>query len=57
MTLRLQVNAGERRLFVASRKGGRERIVPVSQQFCEALVEYLELERPPEVLTGCASSC
>ncbi len=45
------INPGERRLFVASGKGGRERIVPVSRRFFEALAEYLELERPPEVLT------
>ncbi len=36
--LRLRdVNPGERRLFVASGKGGRERIVPVSGRFFEAL--------------------
>jgi integrase/recombinase XerD len=45
------VNPGEQRLFVASGKGGRERIVPVSGRFFEALGEYLESERPPEVLT------
>jgi site-specific recombinase XerD len=50
--LRLQdVNPGEQRLFVASGKGGRERVVPVSGRFFHALGEYLELERPPEVLT------
>jgi integrase len=43
------VNPGERRLFVSG-KGGRERIVPVSGRFFEALGEYLEHERPPEVL-------
>jgi integrase len=51
--LRLQdVKPGERRLFVFAGKGGRERIVPVSGRFFEALGEYLETERPPEVLTG-----
>ncbi len=50
--LRLQdVNSGEQRLFVASGKGGRERIVSVSGRFFQALGEYLETERPPEVLT------
>jgi len=50
--LRLEdINPGERRLFVCSGKGGRERIVPVSGRFFEALGEYLEQERPPEVLT------
>lgn len=50
--LRLRdISAGEQRLFVASGKGGRERIVPVSGRFFEALGEYLGTERPPEVLT------
>ena len=50
--LRLQdVNPGEQRLFVANGKGGRERIVPISPRFFEALGEYLEVERPPELLT------
>ena len=42
--LRLRdVNPGERRLFVASGKGGRERIVPVSGRFFEALGAYLRV--------------
>jgi integrase/recombinase XerD len=45
------VNAGERRLLVASGKGGRERVVPVSGRFFAALGEYLESERPPEAPT------
>ncbi len=50
--LRLQdINPGEQRLFVASGKGGRERVVPVSARFFQALGEYLEAERPSEVLT------
>ena len=49
--LRLQdVNPGERRLFVLAGKGGRERIVPVSGRFFQALGEYLEIERPVEVV-------
>ena len=35
------INPGEQRLFVASGKGGRERIAPVSGRFFEALGEYL----------------
>ena len=46
------VNPGERRLFVASGKGGRERIVPVSGRFFDALGGYLESERPPEAGDG-----
>jgi len=35
------VNAGERRLFIADGKGGRQRIVPVSSRFFAALGDYL----------------
>ena len=50
--LRLRdINPGEQRLFVSSGKGGRERVVPVSGRFFEVLGEYLESERPAEVLT------
>jgi integrase/recombinase XerD len=45
------VNAGERRLFIANGKGGRERIVPVSSRFFVALGEYLEVERPADAPT------
>jgi integrase/recombinase XerD len=48
---RADVNPGEQRLFVASGKGGRERVVPVSARFFEALGEYLEFECPPGVPT------
>ena len=45
--LRLRdINPGEQRLFVASGKGGRERIVPVSGRFFEALGEYLAGRAP-----------
>jgi integrase len=40
------VNAGERRLFIADGKGGRQRIVPVSSRFFAALGDYLNDERP-----------
>jgi site-specific recombinase XerD len=45
------VNAGERRLFVAEGKGGRQRVVPVSARFFASLGDYLEHERPPEATT------
>ncbi|HWJ51714.1 MAG TPA: tyrosine-type recombinase/integrase [Solirubrobacteraceae bacterium] len=45
------VNPGEQRLFVASGKGGRERVVSVSGRFFEAFGAYLQLERPPDVVT------
>jgi integrase/recombinase XerD len=46
--LRLEdVNAGERRVFVADGKGGRQRIVPISHRFFASLGQYLGAERPP----------
>jgi integrase/recombinase XerD len=45
------INPGEQRLFVGSGKGGRERVVPVSGRFFEALGDYLGSERPPGVPT------
>jgi integrase/recombinase XerD len=50
--LRLQdLNAGERRLFIAEGKGGRERLIPVSGQFFATVGEYLEHERPRTSVT------
>jgi len=50
--LRLEdVNAGQRRLFVAEGKGGRQRIVPVSARLCASLAEYMRAERPPQSAT------
>lgn len=40
------VNAGERRLFIAQGKGGHERIVPVASRFFVTLAAYLSDERP-----------
>jgi site-specific recombinase XerD len=45
------VNAGERRLFVAEGKGGRQRVVPVSARFFAAVGAYLESERPATCAT------
>jgi integrase/recombinase XerD len=45
--LRLQdLNVGERRVFVAEGKGGRERLVPISAQFFATVGRYLDTERP-----------
>jgi site-specific recombinase XerD len=41
------VRPGERRLFLAEGKGGRQRIVPVSGRFFATLGGYLDEERPP----------
>jgi integrase/recombinase XerD len=50
--LRLEdVNAGERRVFVAEGKGGRQRVVPVSARFFASLGDYLKHERPAEATT------
>jgi integrase/recombinase XerD len=40
------LHPGERRLFIAEGKGGRERIVPVSARFFATVAEYYEIERP-----------
>lgn len=40
------VHVGERRLFIAQGKGGRQRIVPVARRFFDSLARYLERERP-----------
>ena len=40
------VQAGNRRLFIAEGKGGRQRIVPISPRFFTALGAYLDRERP-----------
>jgi integrase len=39
------LHPGERRVFVAEGKGGRQRIVPVSAQFFATVADYLETER------------
>jgi integrase/recombinase XerD len=46
------ISAGERRLFIAEGKGGRQRIVPVSPRFFAALGDYLGRERPASAGTG-----
>lgn len=40
------LHPGERRVFVAEGKGGRQRIVPVSAQFFATVADYLDSERP-----------
>ncbi len=50
--LRLEdIDAGQRRLFVAEGKGGRQRVVPVSGRFFASLGDYLESERPGTSVT------
>ncbi len=40
------INAGERRVFIADGKGGHQRITPISKRFFETLAVYLNEERP-----------
>jgi site-specific recombinase XerD len=40
------IKAGERRLFIAEGKGGRQRIIPVSVRFFATVGRYLDQERP-----------
>lgn len=45
------IKAGERRLFIAEGKGGRQRIVPVSTRFFATIGRYLDQERPRTSVT------
>jgi site-specific recombinase XerD len=45
------LNAGERRVFIAEGKGGHQRIVPISSRFFAALAAYLADERPEAAAT------
>ena len=45
------IRLGERRVFIADGKGGRQRLIPVSSRFFSSLARYLDDERPPETST------
>lgn len=45
------VNAAERRVFIADGKGGAQRLVPISPRFFEHLAAYLDQERPADADT------
>lgn len=50
--LRLEdIHLADRRVFIASGKGGHERIVPVAARFFTTLATYLDTERPAETRT------
>jgi site-specific recombinase XerD len=50
--LRLEdIRVGERRLFVADGKGGRQRLIPISNRFLDSVSRYLDNERPDGVAT------
>jgi site-specific recombinase XerD len=42
----IDVRAGDRRLFIADCKGGRQRLIPVSGRFFTELAAYPDAERP-----------
>ncbi len=47
--LRLEdIRVGERRLFVADGKGGRQRLIPISNRFLDSVGRYLDHERPDD---------
>jgi len=46
------VRVGERRVFVADGKGGRQRLIPMSPRFFATLGRYLDHERPQGVATA-----
>lgn len=45
------LNAGQRRLFIAEGKGGHQRVVPMSDRFFTTVADYLNDERPAGVAT------
>ena len=45
------VRVGERQVFIADDKGGRQRLVPMSNRFFATLARYLDDERPKEAVT------
>ncbi|MGB5757531.1 MAG: tyrosine-type recombinase/integrase [Acidimicrobiales bacterium] len=45
------IRTADRRVFIADGKGGRQRLIPVSDQFFKLVASYLEVERPPEAST------
>jgi integrase/recombinase XerD len=50
--LRLEdVRVGERRVFVADGKGGRQRLIPISDRFFGSVGRYLDNERPADATT------
>ena len=46
------LRVGERRVFVADGKGGRQRWVPMSPRFFASVAAYLDGERPVEAVDG-----
>lgn len=50
--LRLEdIRSGERKVFIVDGKGGRQRLIPMSDRFFTTVARYLDYERPSEVST------
>lgn len=50
--LRLEdIRVGERRVFIADGKGGRQRLIPISNRFLTTVARYLDNERPTDTAT------
>jgi integrase/recombinase XerD len=50
--LRLEdVRGGERRVFIVEGKGGRQRLIPISDRFFGSVARYLDNERPADATT------
>ena len=50
--LRLKdLQVAERKVFISNGKGGRQRVVPVSNRFFASVASYLDNERPPDAAT------
>jgi site-specific recombinase XerD len=45
------LQAGQRRVFIAQGKGGHQRLVPVSSRFFVSVAAYLDTERPTQTTT------
>jgi len=45
------LQVGERKVFIADGKGGRQRVVPMSSRFFASVARYLDAERPANATT------
>ena len=51
------LQVGERKVFIADGKGGRQRVVPMSSRFFTSVAAYLDEERPADAPPTSSSSC
>jgi integrase/recombinase XerD len=51
------LRVGERRVFIAAGKGGRQRLIPVSPRFFAEVSGYPDAERPASAVAGCTIRC